>query len=149
MPPKRNVVVDLDRGALDLELARVLRNFFANVGGTAKARAQQIIGEEVKDRSGALKSHVDFELHVDGDKVYLEFFDDAGPHAVYQHEGTGIYGPKKQPIRSKTPGKLLTWVDPDTGKRIWAKEVRGTPAKKYLERAVNYALDQEIRRHNK
>lgn len=148
MPPKRAITVEIDRNALDIELAKVLKGFLANVGGTAKARAQQIIGEEVKDRSGDLKSHVDFELHIEGDKVYLEFFNDAGPHAVYQHEGTGIYGPKRTPIRPKTAA-LLSWIDPDTNKRVFAKEVRGTPAIKYLERAIEFALKQESKRFNR
>lgn len=148
MSPKRAVELDLSGQEIDRELAAIIKKFLANVGGTAKARAQQIIGEEIRDRSGNLKSHTSFQVIVQGDKVYMEFYNDAGPYAVYQHEGTGIYGPKGKPIRP-VRAKLLTWVDPDTGKRIWAKEVRGTPAKKYLERAINFALDQEIRRMNK
>lgn len=145
---KRSVELDLSGQEINREVAMQVKQFLARVGATAKARAQQIIGEEIKDRSGNLKAHTSFEIHVSGDTVYMEFYNDAGPYAVYQHEGTGIYGPKGKPIRP-VKAKLLTWVDPDTGKRIWAKEVRGTPAKKYLERAINFALDQEIRRMNK
>lgn len=147
MPPERAVVVDLSGTSIDLQLAGVLRGFFTRTGATAKARAQQIIAEEITDRSGKLISSTDFELKIDGDLVYLEFFNDAGEYAVFQHEGTGIYGPKGRPIRPKNK-PLLAWKDPDTGKWIFAKEVRGTPAKKFLTRAINFALEQEIRRIN-
>ena len=144
---RRAIKVDLSGGSVDIELARILRRFFSNVGATAKARAQQILTEEVTDRSGALKTKTDFDLVVRGNEVYLEFYNDAGPHALYQHEGTGIYGPKGRPIRPKR-AKLLSWIDPSTGQRVFAKEVRGTPAKKFLTRAIDFALDQEIRRIN-
>lgn len=143
MPPKRNVQVDLSGQSIDIQLAKILNEYFKDVGATAKARAQQIIGEEIKDRSGKLKSKVDFEIRFPGGgkPPFLEFYNDAGQYAVYQHEGTGIYGPEKRPIRP-VKAKLLTWVDPDTGQRVWAKEVRGTPGKKFIERAINFALNQ-------
>ena len=144
---RRAIKLDLTGETIDLELARILRRFLSNTGATAKARAQQILTEEVKDRSGDLKASTDFELIIRGKEVWLEFYNDAGHHALYQHEGTGIYGPKGKPIRPKR-AKLLSWIDPDTGDRVFAKEVRGTPAKKFLQRAIDFALDQEIRRIN-
>jgi len=145
VPPKRNVAVDISNRIVDDQLAGVLRGYFARVGATAKARAQQIIAEEVTDRSGKLISSTNFELHVEGGTVWLEFYNDAGEYALFQHEGTGIYGPNKRPIRPKK-GKYLSWIDQDTGKRVFAKEVRGTPAKKFLTRAIDFALEKENRR---
>lgn len=143
----RTIKVDIGPGFVDREVAGILMRFFARTGATAKARAQQIIGEELRDRTGELKARVDFEVHTGGGSVWLEFYNDAGVYALYQHEGTGIYGPQGRPIRP-VRAKLLTWIDPDTGQRIWAKEVRGTPAKKFLERAIEFALEQETRRMN-
>lgn len=144
---RRKVEVDLSGRKVDEDLAGILYRFFGRVGATAKARAQQIIGEEVKDRSGKLKASVGFVVHAVGDIAYLEFYNDAGTYALYQHEGTGIYGPKGTPIRPQR-ARVLTWIDPDSGRRVYAKEVKGTPAIKFLERGIDFALEQETRRMN-
>ncbi len=143
----KTVKVDISNRYVDEELAGILSRFFARTGATAKARAQQILSEEVTDRTGELKARTNFIVHAAEDAVYLEFYNDAGAHALYQHEGTGIYGPKGRPIRP-VRARMLTWIDPDTGRRVWAKEVRGTPATKFLEKAIDFALEQEIRRIN-
>lgn len=144
---KRTIQVDLSGQEIDKQLARIIQQYLSNVGATAKARAQQIIGQELTDRSGNLKSSIGFDIHVQGDRVYLEFFS-TSPYAGFHEDGTGIYGPKKTPIRPKHK-KLLSWVDPSTGKRIWAKEVRGSPAIHFLERAIKFAVEQETGRINK
>jgi hypothetical protein len=126
-------------------LAVILKQYLTRVGATAKARAQQIIGEEIVDRSGALKASNGFEVRVRGGIVFLEFYNDAGEYALFQHEGTGIYGPKKRAIEA-APGKFFAWQDPDTGEWIYARRILGTPAKKFLTRAIDFALEQESRR---
>jgi hypothetical protein len=51
-----------------------------------------------------------------------------GPHVEY---GTGLWGPRRARyiIRPRRPGGWLHWVDPDTGRDVFAKEVRhpGSP----------------------
>jgi hypothetical protein len=44
------------------------------------------------------------------------------PHVEY---GTGLYGPKaaKYPILPKKPGGFLRWIDPKTGKEVFARKV--------------------------
>lgn len=54
------------------------------------------------------------------------------PQLTYQHEGTGIYGPNKRPIRP-TRKKVLRWADA-SGFR-YAKQVKGIRPDKFLYRA--------------
>lgn len=130
---------------MSLQLAAVVREFCKRVGVLARTRAQQIIAEEMNDRSGKLRTRTNFEVKVSGGNVLLEFYNDAGEYAGFQEYGTGIYGPKKKPITPKH-GKLLTWIDPDTGKRVFARSVRGVPPKRFMHRAIEFAIDQEVRR---
>lgn len=51
-------------------------------------------------------------------------------YAKYQEYGTGIYGKTGQPIRPRN-AKVLSFVI--GGTRVFAREVRGTPAKKFME----------------
>lgn len=46
------------------------------------------------------------------------------PHEMYHEIGTGIYGPKKRRIYPRK-AQFLSWVNPDTGKRVFARSVRG------------------------
>lgn len=139
------LVVKISEGDLDMELARALRVVLTKIGTTAKARAQQIIGEEITDRSGDLHASIGFDIGRAAGGVQLELYSEgAEPYALYQHEGTGIYGPKKRPIRPKN-GPFLVWKDPDTNELIFAKEVKGTPAKKFLTRAIDFALKRVLK----
>lgn len=58
-------------------------------------------------------------------------------YAMYQHEGTGIYGPAHRPIRARR-GKVMAFEW--RGNRVFAREVRGTRATKFLERALRSAV---------
>lgn len=133
------IKIDITNDSLDAATAAIIGRQLLRVGAIAKARAQQIIGEEVKDRSGRLKSSIDFSLEREHGEVVLFLESTAGNYALYQHEGTGIYGPKRRPIKPKR-AQFLSWIDPDTGDRIFAKEVRGVPAKKFLSRAASFAV---------
>lgn len=144
----RSIKVDIGpHGDVSVQLAGIIRQFLSRVGATARARAQQIIAEEMNDRSGKLRTRTNFEVKARGGSVLLEFYNDAGEYAGFQEYGTGIYGPEKRPITPKR-GKVLTWVDPDTGQRIFARAVRGVPPKRFMHRAIEFAIDQEVRRAN-
>ncbi len=54
-------------------------------------------------------------------------------HALWQEEGTGIYGPRHTPIRPRR-AKMLSFVV--GGKRVFAKSVRGTRGKWYMKGSV-------------
>lgn len=134
-------------GDVSVQLAGIIRQFLGRVGATARARAQQIIAEEMNDRSGKLRTRTNFEVKARGESVLLEFYNDAGEYAGFQEYGTGIYGPKKRRIYPKN-GTVLTWIDPDTGERIFARSVKGVPPKRFMHRAIEFAIDQEVRRAN-
>lgn len=136
----RSVQVDISGIDVNKQLAGIIKTFCAETGALARTRAQQLMAEETRDRSGAMRTGVNFIVKSNSDKVWLEFYNDV-QHAVYHEYGTGIYGPKRTPIRPKR-AKLLSWIDPDTGKRVFAKQVRGVPAKKYLRRSIDYALEK-------
>lgn len=53
-------------------------------------------------------------------------------YAPYQEYGTGIYGPKKAPIKPVNK-KVLAWKK--NGQWIIARSVKGTPGKFYMKRA--------------
>lgn len=136
------IEVDISSQELDAAVTEALGEWLLGVGTLGKTRAQQIIGEEITDRSGDLHSSIDFEvLRSPSGGISLELFSRDVPYAIYQHEGTGRYGPKKKDIRP-TKGKFLMWKDPDTGQLVRARKVKGTPPKKFLSRAIDFALDR-------
>lgn len=66
-------------------------------------------------------------------------------YGLYVHEGTGIYGPKGQPIRPKR-GKYLVFearnrrtTAPGRGNMVFAREVRGQRPNRYLLRGLRTA----------
>ena len=54
-------------------------------------------------------------------------------HANYVHEGTGVYGPKRQPIKPKR-SKMLVWKK--NGQLIFARETKGMKARPFFKQAV-------------
>jgi hypothetical protein len=58
-------------------------------------------------------------------------------YALYQHDGTGVYGPRGRPIRARR-GKVM--VFDVGGQRVFAREVRGVPGTKFLARALSAAV---------
>jgi hypothetical protein len=55
-------------------------------------------------------------------------------YALYQHEGTGIYGPRHRPIRPT--GRLGVLVFEHHGVRVYARQVSGARPTKFLEHAL-------------
>lgn len=58
-------------------------------------------------------------------------------YALYQHDGTGVYGPRGHSIRARR-GKVMVFEV--GGQRVFAREVRGVPGTKFLERALSAAV---------
>lgn len=54
-------------------------------------------------------------------------------HAIPVHEGTGIYGPRKAPIRPKR-ARVLAWRS--GGRWHFARQVRGTKPNPFMARAA-------------
>lgn len=55
-------------------------------------------------------------------------------YSLFVHNGTGLFGPKKDFIRPKT-AKFLSWIGAD-GKRIYARKVKGMPGTPFLADAM-------------
>jgi hypothetical protein len=55
-------------------------------------------------------------------------------HAIYQHEGTGIYGQKGTPIKPKS-GKFLKFLGKN-GTYVYARSVKGIKKDQYLYKAA-------------
>ena len=53
----------------------------------------------------------------------------------WQHDGTGIYGPRRAPIRPKN-ARMLAWRNPRGWGWVFAKKVKGSPPRKYLSKAA-------------
>lgn len=62
-------------------------------------------------------------------------------HAIWQHEGTGIYGPRGRRIRPKR-ARVLRFFWRKVGRVVFFRSVRGTPATKYLTKALDEVLSQ-------
>lgn len=60
-------------------------------------------------------------------------------HAMWAHDGTGIYGPRGQYITPRR-AKVLRWYAKG-GKPIFARRVRGMRGSHFLERALPAARD--------
>lgn len=56
-------------------------------------------------------------------------------YAMYQHEGTGIYGPRARPIVPKN-ARALRFIPKGSSTYVFAKSVRGTPPTFFLRRAL-------------
>lgn len=55
-------------------------------------------------------------------------------YAEWVHEGTGLFGPGKKPIRPKNAKVLRFEID---GKTIFARSVRGQKPNRYVDRAID------------
>lgn len=66
---------------------------------------------------------------------------DYAPHVEY---GTGLWGPNKAkyPIVPKKPGGWLRWIDPKTGKEIFARKVMhpGSPGRYMVSKGADATL---------
>lgn len=57
-------------------------------------------------------------------------------YAKFQHDGTGVHGPRHVPIRARR-GKVMVFQV--NGHTVFAKSVSGAPATKFLEHALRAA----------
>jgi hypothetical protein len=57
------------------------------------------------------------------------------PYAIWQEEGTGIYGPRGVPIRPKR-ARFLRFIPKGGNDYVFARQVRGVRPQRYLRRAL-------------
>lgn len=91
--------------------------------------AAQAISSAAPRQTGFLKTRVKGFPQRDGT---VRFRADVGdpPYGLFQEVGTGLYGPLQRWITPKR-AKALSWVT-ESGDRVFAKRVRGTPPKRYF-----------------
>lgn len=63
------------------------------------------------------------------------------PYAMYNHDGTGIFGPNGTPICAKRKPYLVFWID---GRKIVTKCVKGYPGTHFLVKALKVAQDWPV-----
>lgn len=85
--------------------------------------------------TGNLKARIYYGVTGRPEAIDGKIFTDSG-YAAYVEIGTGIHGPKGQPIRPKT-AKVLSWRDPKTGARMFARQVLGRPKTPFLKPAID------------
>jgi len=62
-------------------------------------------------------------------------------YAIYLELGTGIYGPKRRPIRPKR-AKALHWIDRKTRKDVFATQVKGIKPMHYIWKSIMEAMKE-------
>lgn len=118
--PQGGVVQDLMRRGLLVE-TQAKRNL-AGIGGPKRidtGRLRASINTQVVTRDGLPAVLV-------GTNV---------AYAMYVHEGTGLYGPKHQVIRSRT-AKRLRFKPYGSSRYVYARQVSGMPPNRFLVNAL-------------
>lgn len=130
------------------EVPRAINRYTRRTANGARSRApvdngklRASIGEDVTAVPGRIVGRVSTPLD----------------YGLYQHEGTGIYGPTGQPIRPKKSGGVLVFKPKGRGPMragqrggrgglVFAKEVKGVPPNPYLVDALRDAVPWPVRR---
>jgi hypothetical protein len=134
------------------EIQRLFREF--------PQRTREEMTKAIRYSAALIQRHAIEESPIDTGQlrssINIRFLQDAAvvstgvKHALYVHEGTGIYGPRKQPLRPRTK-KVLAWRS--GGRWHFARSVKGMRANPFMERAakrstpgVQAAFDAAIKR---
>jgi len=87
--------------------------------------------------TGQLAGSIRAELGGRGGSLQARVVADA-PHAVYVHEGTGVYGKRGRMIRPRA-ARVMAWRDSGGG-WVFAKKVRGVPPRPFLKQAAEAVI---------
>lgn len=135
------VRIDLDEAAIardlgvDGRVGDLVRQVTADVAAAAQRRAPVV--------NGQLRASIRTSVTGTGSEVRGEVYTPL-EYARYVHEGTGIYGPARRPIRP-VRAKVLSWRGPG-GRRVFAAEVRGQRAQPFLWEALAEASPWPVTR---
>lgn len=121
----------------DGDVARLLRQVADRTANIARGNAPV--------DNGPLRGSIRVsEIVVTGNRMRIWVYTNL-EYGLYVHEGTGIYGPKGQPIRPKR-GRYLRFearnartTAPGRGTIVFAREVRGQRPNRYLLNALRAA----------
>jgi len=86
-----------------------------------------------------LRRNIKYKVESDGSEAKV-FADPAVKYAIYQEEGTGLFGPRHAYIYPKR-AKYLAWKS-KTGKMVFAKKVKGVVARWFMKKGSLHLLSQ-------
>lgn len=99
-----------------------------------EAEAKRLLTVQGAVDTGRLRSSITRELVRVNGKLVIRVGTNVH-YARYVEEGTGIYGPRKRPIRP-VRAKVLAFVPKGQTRVVFAKQVRGMRARPYLVPAL-------------
>lgn len=86
-------------------------------------------------RSAWYREHTHVEATLSPVNTYVSRVANDTSYAAFVNYGTGLYGPEHHWIYPKT-AKALSWVDPISGRRVFARRVRGIKPQYMIESAA-------------
>lgn len=132
---RATVEVHVNRAEMRRSEKRQALKFINDVNAEIATRARRLAPKA----SGGLRASIRVErAKVVGDRVTGRVVAFA-KHAVYQHEGTGIYGPRGVRIRPRSR-QALRFYWRKAGGVVFFRSVRGTKPTKFLTRAMAQVL---------
>jgi len=147
----------------DLRELRTLLRKFSDIEGNLRMKFgfEQFLNYiadaarlKVPVKNGTLQASVTYEIEQKPGKL-IGVVGSNVEYAPYVELGTGIYGPRKRPIRPKH-SKILAWVSRgprptsaigwkravDEGRAVFAKEIKGMKPRPFLLPAINENIDK-------
>lgn len=131
-----SVSVRVHRAELRTEMARASVKFVDRVTDALAIRSRELAPQS----SGNLRRSIQDEparlvkpTRATGRVIALS------PYAVYQHEGTGVYGPRGSRIRPRR-SRALHFFWKKVGALVFFRSVRGVRPTKFMVRAVDEVL---------
>lgn len=128
------VEVRIEQAAMD----RLLRSPSGGVARDLLRRGRNVESEAKRlcpVNSGRLRSSITADLRLDGGLPTMRVGTNVA-YARYVHDGTGIYGPRRTPIRPVRASILRFEV---RGEIVWARQTRGSPPRPFLAQALGAA----------
>jgi|Deesub1362A_J573_1020465.scaffolds.fasta_scaffold01721_2 HK97 gp10 family phage protein len=92
--------------------------------------------EEAPHRTGNLVNAIQVEQTATGGRIFVG---PGAPYARFVHEGTGLFGPRRQPIRPRVK-RALFWE----GARHPVAQVRGARPNPFMDRAAERARPEIV-----
>lgn len=103
--------------------------------GRTRDRAKQNLTTAGRVDTGALRQSVVSERYGSGGTLITYLVGSPLPYAIYNEQGTGIYGPRHAMIVPRR-AKVLRWKSRKTGAFVFAPSVKGMEGTRFLERAL-------------
>jgi HK97 gp10 family phage protein len=106
---------------------------------TASLLFQTKSKQEAPVDTNNLRRNIKYQVETDGSQAKV-FTDPSVKYALYQEQGTGIYGPNHSYIYPRK-AKFLAWKS-KTGKMIFARKVKGVMAKWFMLKGSEHLLQE-------